>query len=225
MKTREILTSGLDIMGIAVDDPAIDRLCRYYEELAKWNLKMNLVAKASAQEILENHFLDSLTLLPHIRSLSAPKNLLDVGTGAGFPGLALKTVCPDLAVTLVEPRQKRVGFLRHIVRTLGLDNVNIIEARLEPGPDKHKNIKGSFSIITCRALTRIDTFLELVKKYSPEGGMVICMKGPKGEEEIENWGREKAKIPFALTATHTHELPFSKAARRLIVFTKADQRI
>ena len=111
---EDFLAQGLDLMGLALDNQpeALVRLALYFEELNKWNRKVNLVARTlDDRQILEDHFLDSLTLLeflaPEIRQRGT---LLDIGTGAGFPGLVLKAVCPQLPVTLIEPRQNRFFF-------------------------------------------------------------------------------------------------------------------
>ena len=107
MTCIKFLEQGSKELGLTLSPRQLHDLCLYYQELAKWSKKMNLVAKASMEETLASHFLDSLTLLPHL-----PENnfrLLDVGTGAGFPGLVLKIVCPKMDLFLVEPRSKRVA--------------------------------------------------------------------------------------------------------------------
>ena len=134
MECNEILEDGLGRLGLALDEAKVEALCVYFAELSKWNRKMNLVAHAAAQQVLEAHFLDSLTLLPFLRATDVQKKLLDVGSGAGFPGLVLKTVLPELEVTLIEPRQKRVSFLKHIIRTLGLKGVEVLAIRLDKNP-------------------------------------------------------------------------------------------
>ncbi len=109
---------------------AFDRLNLYFNELKKWGRKVNLIAKSSSdQQIVENHFIDSLTILPLL--VGANTHLLDIGTGAGFPALVCKAAYPELAITLVEPRLKRVSFLGHITRTLGLQEVKILSCRVE----------------------------------------------------------------------------------------------
>ena len=102
---EKILTDGLAQMKITVQGHAISSLAVYCRELLKWSTKINLVGKAPANVLLENHFLDSLALLPLIMEYAPTGPLLDVGTGAGFPGLVLKAVCPEVSVTLIEPRQ------------------------------------------------------------------------------------------------------------------------
>jgi 16S rRNA (guanine527-N7)-methyltransferase len=215
MSSSELLARGSSALGLALGREQIARLAFYLAELAKWNRKMNLVAKAPAEEIIDSHFLDSLTLLPHLPP--EKQELLDVGTGAGFPGLVLKAVCPPLALTLIEPRAKRTAFLRHIVRSLGLDRVEIIEKRLEPA------LAGQLPAspcITSRAVADIREFLALVAPFSPAGGTVICMKGPRAEEEIGEWQRSQPASPFRLEKVVRLTLPFSGAARNLVFFTR-----
>jgi len=217
MACREIIEQGCKELGIILrHEESINRLFCYYTELVKWNRRMNLVSQASEQEIVESHFLDSLTLLPHLNREDNPE-LLDVGTGAGFPGLVLKAACPELILTLVEPRAKRVTFLRHIVRSLHLENVDIVEKRLEPG------LSGQLkpcACITSRAVANISDFLELAAPFSTTHGSVICMKGPKAEEEISQWRTDHPASPYTLEKIIPLTLPFSRAMRNLVIFRK-----
>jgi 16S rRNA (guanine527-N7)-methyltransferase len=198
----------------------LPQLEKYFVELEKWCLKINLVAKAEAAQIIENHFLDSLTLLPLLepyKKEGAP-TLLDIGSGAGFPGLVIKIVCPWLRVILVEPRQKRVSFLRHIIRSLHLDNIDLREERLVEDKAQFQENYGQPDIITSRAVADIKTTLKMLSA-SPAKSKIICMKGPKAEAEIEEW-RKTAASPFTLIGHQRFTLPVSGAARALIVFAK-----
>ncbi|MEW6518502.1 MAG: 16S rRNA (guanine(527)-N(7))-methyltransferase RsmG [Thermodesulfobacteriota bacterium] len=218
MACREILEQGCQALGITLSHQpeSIERLVCYYNELVKWNRRMNLVAQASEQEMVESHFLDSLTLLPHLGSAGRPE-LLDVGSGAGFPGLVLKAVWPELDLTLVEPRAKRVTFLRHMVRSLHLEQVRIVDKRLEPAMAGQLP---TFACVTSRAVASIRDFLELAAPFSPPGGMVICMKGPKAEEEISQWQRDHPASPYSLRHIVSLTLPVSRATRKLVIFCK-----
>ena len=215
-----ILREGLARMDCALPDSAVATLCRYQAELSKWSQKMNLIAKAPLREVLETHFLDSLTLLPVLDELPAGGPLLDIGSGAGFPGLALKVARPSLAVTLVEPRQKRVSFLRHVIRALGLTNIEVVEERIEPGQETLKGEVRSFPIVTSRAFTAIAGFLACAAGLNPPGGAVICMKGRRAEEEVAQWQAIAPESPYTLTKTFETALPFSAIPRRLLLFTK-----
>ncbi|MFW8602002.1 16S rRNA (guanine(527)-N(7))-methyltransferase RsmG [Desulfobacterota bacterium M19] len=214
------LKNGLKALNIPAPEPAaLASLQRYFIELEKWGRKINLVARAAPEQIIENHFLDSLTLLPLIVGQKA-HSLLDVGSGAGFPGLALKIACPALTtVTLVEPRQKRVSFLRHVIRCLRLDNIKIIEERLREEKEAWPAY-GRPDIITCRALTAIGPFLNMITNCPPHS-TIICMKGPRLEKELKDWRHEDPASSFKHTRTLYFTMPGNKAERALAVFTKS----
>lgn len=216
---REQLREGCRILEIGLDAQAVERLFVHFTELGRWSGRMNLIARGMNQaEILENHFLDSLTLLP---LLGDPVNahLLDVGTGAGFPGLVCKAARPELTVTLVEPRLKRVSFLRHVIRTLGLTGVEVLAGRVED-----EAIVPSlpiFTHITCRAVTDSGAFLNMVSRLCAPSTTVICMKGPKWQQELLEQGSPSSVISFQQTGTVERELPFSRARRALLSFSRS----
>ena len=132
--SRDLLVRGAAQLGLAMDVAGVERLLVYLAELMKWSRRVNLIARDTPEaQVVETHFLDSLTLLPFLDG-AGEVHLLDVGSGAGFPGLALACVRPDARFTLCEPRQKRVSFLRHVVRTLGLANVEVVSAAVRVMP-------------------------------------------------------------------------------------------
>jgi 16S rRNA (guanine527-N7)-methyltransferase len=218
---KKILQQGLAAMSITLDSQAQARLEDYCGELLRWSAKINLVAKAELREIWETHFLDSLTLLRVLPPLgSAQLPLLDIGTGAGFPGLALKAARPELPVILVEPRQKRVSFLRHVIRTLGLKDIEVLCGRLEKGSAEVDGKTLAVPIITSRAFTDISEFLLHTDVVNPTGGRVICMKGPRAEEEINAWRLAQPESPYRLQEIIELTLPFSGKVRNLVIFSK-----
>jgi len=220
-QSKEILEEGLAAMGITLDGQARERLATYCDELLRWGAKINLVAKAPLREIWETHFLDSLTLLRVLPPLgSAQQPLLDIGTGAGFPGLALKAARPELPVILVEPRQKRVSFLRHVIRTLGLKDIEVLCGRLEKGSAEVAGQTLAASIVTSRAFTDLGEFLLHAEAVNPKGGQVICMKGPRAAEEIAAWRAEQPNSPYRLHEIVELALPFSGKVRNLVIFNK-----
>lgn len=213
------LAEGLPSLEISVDDAAAERLYTYFAQLKKWSRKVNLIAKGTGdREIIENHFLDSLTLLPFLQD---GDHLMDIGTGAGFPGLVLKAVMPGLRVTLVEPRRKRVTFLNHIVRTLGMEGVRVCECRVED----EKTLPSSLDVthITSRAVTEIGGFLEMTARFAQSGARVICMKGPRWQEELDGAAGPIKKGGFTCCDKRIFHLPFSGAERALVVFDKENQ--
>ena len=212
----EGLRGGCSAMGLPeLSDDALNRIFVYFKELKHWSRKINLIAKGAGDaEILEKHFLDSLTLLPLLDG--EKPHLLDIGSGAGFPGLVCKAVRPDLQVTLVEPRLKRVSFLRHVARTLQLGDISILECRVED--ETMLPSDGGFTHITSRAVNEIKLFLDMCSRFTGPGVQVICMKGPKWQEELAGWQKSSTNGHFTLVSQSNYVLPDSGGKRYLLVF-------
>lgn len=205
--SRDLLVRGGAQLGLAMDAAGVERLLAYLAELMKWSRRVNLIARDTPEaQAVETHFLDSLTLLPFVDETEAP-HLLDVGSGAGFPGLALACVRPDARFTLCEPRQKRVSFLRHVIRTLGLANVEVVAERVEAHlPDW----PGRFTHLTSRAVAEPAAFLPLVRPLVTPGARVLLMlaraEGLAGIDRL-------ASGPWRVEAERRFVLPFSGAPR------------
>lgn len=208
MKSEELLKKGASQLGVILDQQQVDALLLYFGELKKWNRRINLIARDTKDEqIIENHFIDSLTLYPMLAQESKV-NLLDVGTGAGFPGLVLAAVLPGASFTLLEPRLKRVSFLRHIVRTLQLTNVEIVADRIEAFAPKHA---GRFSLVTSRAVASPGSFLPMVYPFMERGATAVVMVAREERLlEIENLDH-----PCQLASVERFVLPYSGADRVL----------
>jgi len=217
---ENFLTRGLALMelSLAGQPEALSRLSLYFHELRKWNRKINLVARSlDDQQILENHFLDSLTLLSLLPTgTREQETILDVGTGAGFPGLVLKAACPALDVTLIEPRKNRFFFLKHIARTLALKGVEVLAVRLDEQIEARALSGRRFSFITSRAFTDIPRFISLASPYLEKGGRIVLMKGPGAVNEIKDLERQGRKQKFFVAGTQKFQLPFSKGVRLLV---------
>ena len=202
-------------MDIELTANGADQLFAYFNELKKWSRKVNLIARDTADDqIVENHFLDSLALLAFL-----PKGagLVDVGTGAGFPGLVCKAVRPDIELFLVEPRSKRVNFLNHIVRTLKLDEVHVFCSRVEDAKAVHE--ADSITHVTCRAVSDIKGFLEMTGAISVPNICRLCLKGPKWQEEMAEASETLQQYGCQTERVVEYTLPFS-GARRAIVALK-----
>ncbi|MBU0673454.1 MAG: 16S rRNA (guanine(527)-N(7))-methyltransferase RsmG [Proteobacteria bacterium] len=212
-----LLREGAGRLGVVLTDQAVDRLLRYAAELIKWNRRINLIGKGSEDTLIETHFLDSLTILPYC-NYPAP-GLMDVGSGAGFPGLAVKCAHPDLPVILVEPREKRATFLRHMVRTLHLEGIRIVEARLDENHPDLAPLRQNIPCITGRAVSSISDFLTLTAPFSTATGVVICMKGARAEEDLAAWQKGAQPGSYQLTDIRAIPLPFSGHLRQLVIFT------
>ncbi len=225
MHTSEIkyfLTRGINRMGLSLDnqEEVLGRLVLYFQELKKWNRKVNLIARTlDDRQVLENHFLDSLSLLTILDTENQnTETILDVGTGAGFPGMVLKVACPLLTVVLIEPRKNRHYFLKHIVRTLELRDVELLNTRLEETVELKELSGRKFSFITSRAFTDINRFVRLSASYLKPGGRIVCMKGPGAVKELEDLLQNNTCKTSYKEETRKFNLPFSKAERALVIF-------
>ena len=205
--SRDLLVRGAAQLGLAVDTAGVERLLIYLAELMKWSRRVNLIARDTPEaQAVETHFLDSLTLLPFLDG-AGEVHLLDVGSGAGFPGLALACVRPEARCTLCEPRQKRVSFLRHVIRTLGLVNVEVVAERVEAHlPDW----PGRFTHITSRAVAEPAAFLPLVRPLvTPATRVLLMLARAEGLAGIDHL----ASGPWRVDGAHRFVLPFSGAPR------------
>jgi 16S rRNA (guanine527-N7)-methyltransferase len=212
------LCRGASNLGLEIGIEPIQLLEHYFHELKKWNAVHNLVAKSTTdQQLVENHFLDSLTLIPSLGS--GDVQLLDIGTGAGFPGLVCGVVKDNLRLTLVEPRLKKVSFLRHIVRTLGMKGVDIRSKRIEDLREKIFADSSTPRIITCRALTGLAEFLKLIEPFAADGVEAIVMKGPRWEAEMASASEVLSHSPFALRKVEHLKLSHDGAQRVLLFFS------
>ena len=205
--SRDLLVRGGAQLGLAMDPAGVERLLVYLAELMKWSRRVNLIARDTPEtQVVETHFLDSLTLLPFLDG-AGEVHLLDVGSGAGFPGLALACVRPDARFTLCEPRQKRVSFLRHVVRTLGLANVEVVAERVEA---HLADWPGRFTHITSRAVAEPAAFLPLVRPLvTPAARVLLMLARAEGLAGIDRL----VSGPWRVDAEHRFVLPFSGAPR------------
>ncbi len=168
--------------GLILDEKAKERLNRYAELLVEWNEKMNLTAITDPKEIGIKHFLDSLLIF---KNSIIPQNakVIDVGTGAGFPGLVMKIARPDIKLTLLDGLNKRLTFLKAVCEELELD-AEFIHARAEEGGRK-KELREKFDISTARAVARLNVLSEYCLPFAKKGGSFIALKGPALSEELE----------------------------------------
>jgi 16S rRNA (guanine527-N7)-methyltransferase len=200
-EAADLLQEGLAELGIPCRESQRTAFLLYLAELKKWNRAYGLTSLRTERDIVIRHFLDSLLflrMLPgHVRTLA------DIGSGAGFPGLPIKIMRPDIMVFLVEPTQKKVHFLRHLCHMLGLQDVEIIGERVED--IKHLKVDAAVT----RALFSVRDFARKAKGIVSENGVLILSKGPGIEEELRGMTREHMTI-------EDFSLPFERAVRHLV---------
>ncbi|OGQ21870.1 MAG: 16S rRNA (guanine(527)-N(7))-methyltransferase RsmG [Deltaproteobacteria bacterium RIFCSPLOWO2_02_FULL_44_10] len=185
----------------------------YLKLLLKWNQKINLTSLTDPKEIRVKHFEDCLSLVPFVKNA---KRVIDLGSGAGLPGLVLKIVCPQLDVVLVEATGKKVSFLTTAIATLGLQGINAVQGRAE-SPEVQKSI-GTADIILSRATWSVADFLPIASSYLAEGGVIIAMKGPLAEKEIKE--AQKTVIQHQLILKKEHFYTLSSGEKRKLLFWK-----
>jgi 16S rRNA (guanine527-N7)-methyltransferase len=199
-------------LDLKVAPEAIPLLERLTDELLRWNSRRNLTAIIDRDEVLEKHIADSLTLLPFARQAT---HLLDIGSGAGFPSLPLKVVCPLLKVVSVDAVGKKVDFQRHVARILGLAGFTALHARAENLTD----YLAAFDLITARALCSLADLVELAGPLLAPGGRLVAMKGSEGCFEFMKH-QEALQEEGWSAVLHNLKLPVSGAARCLIELTR-----
>lgn len=188
---------------------------RYQQELLDWNTRMNLTAITNPEEVQIKHFLDSLSILsiydkPHTR-------LLDIGSGAGFPGLPLKIVRPDWQVVLLEATAKKVTFLQHVIEALQLQNVTAVHGRAEEFAHKQE-YRATFDLVTARAVAALPTLLEYAAPFCRIGGQIILPKKGELAEELARGERAARQLGAVFKADIAVTLPGLTDGRRLLVW-------
>lgn len=182
MIDRKLLKEGLKVYGIEASEDMVEKFDIFLSMLIEWNKKINLTAITDEKEIVIKHFLDSVSCLQS--GVFFPGNkVIDVGTGAGFPGLPLKIVMPDMELTLLDSLSKRVLFLNELMDKLGI-KVTIIHGRAEDYGVK-KGFRENYDIVLSRAVAPMNVLVEYTIPYAKVGGYTLCQKGPGIFEEVE----------------------------------------
>ena len=178
---EQILKEYLKEIKIELTKEQIEQFYKYMELLLEWNEKINLTAITEPKEVILKHFVDSLTIVKYIENGTS---LVDMGTGAGFPGIPLKILRPDIKITLVDSLNKRINFLNEVISNLKLKNIETIHSRAEEF-GKNKKYRESFDIATSRAVANFSTLSEYLIPLVTKNGKVIYMKGSDVKEELE----------------------------------------
>ena len=211
----ETFIKEVEKLNISVTKENLAYLAKYKDLLVEYNKKFNLTAIKSDEEIYLKHFYDSLTLIKAY-SLNGNLKLLDIGTGAGFPGLVLKIFYPDLELTLLDSNHKKIAFLEVVIKELNLKNVTCINSRAENLP---KTYREYFDIVTSRAVAHLRILLELSIPYLKVGGKLIAMKG-LSEEEIKESAKILEKLDSTIVDTIKFNLPIEGSNRSLVIVQK-----
>ena len=209
-----ILREGFAQLGIAIPETAPALLRGYYEYLTERNQVMNLTAIEGEEDTARLHFLDCGAMLQYVPLEG--KTLLDVGSGAGFPGLVLKILSPSTKITLLDSLQKRVTFQQEVCEKLALTNIRCIAGRVEEVPD----IRGRFDVVTSRAVARLNTLCEFCLPMAKVGGVFAAMKGPTPEEELEEAAKAIRLLGGKLERVEKYTVPGTDATHSVVIIQK-----
>lgn len=208
----QTLTAGLPGLGLTLSDETAQRLCDFGQAVVKQNEVMNLTAITEPDQVAKLHLLDSLSVLK-TADLKG-KRLIDVGCGAGFPGVPVKIACPEVELTLLDSLGKRMNWLEQILPTLGVD-AECITARAEEFAEKRRE---SYDFATSRAVARLNILLELTAPFVKVGGAVLAMKGSAAREELAEAKNAIAKLGLKLETVE--DFPVDGTAHSVIVLRK-----
>lgn len=205
-KDLDLLIDGLQRMALKLSDQMIDQLMTYLNLVEKWNRVYNLTAIRERDEMIKLHFLDSLSILNHVHV----KNILDVGSGAGFPGIVLAITKPELKVTVMDSVNKKTTFMQQVKSELALTNLDVVNSRVED----YQPIT-LFEAVTSRAFSNLKNMMSLTQHTLQKEGMWLAMKSKDVKEELEEFEKNQyTLIPL--------EVPFINAERYLVILKKDD---
>ena len=196
----------------------LDNLEKYYNLLIEWNEKINLTRIVEKDQVYLKHFYDSLTISKVI-DLSNELTLIDVGTGAGFPGIVLKICFPNLKITLLDSLQKRITFLDEVIKELGLENINTVHDRAEDYAKKHRE---EYDIVTSRAVANLRVLSELCIPMVKVNGYFVPMKA-NIEDELNEANDIIHKLSGKLEKVETFNLPIEDSIRNILLINKIDK--
>ncbi|NCW35853.1 MAG: 16S rRNA (guanine(527)-N(7))-methyltransferase RsmG [Methylophilaceae bacterium] len=203
-KDRDLLIEGSQRMDLALSDQVIDQLMTYLDLVEKWNRVYNLTAIREREEMIKLHFLDSLSILKHVHV----KNVLDVGSGAGFPGIVLAITKPELKVTVMDSVNKKTTFMQQVKSELSLMNLDVVNSRVE---DYQPTTL--FEAVTSRAFSNLKNMMSLTQHTLQKEGVWLAMKSKDVKQEVEAFEKNQyTLIPL--------EVPFINAERYLVILKK-----
>ena len=213
---KKILCEKMQDINIILSEMQVEQFFKYMNLLLEWNEKINLTAITDENEIILKHFVDSLTICKYLENKNS---LIDVGTGAGFPGIPVKIVRPDLKIVLLDSLNKRVKFLNDVIEKLDLKNIVALHGRAEEVARKPE-YREQFDIVTSRAVANLSVLLEYLVPFVKVGERCICMKGAEIEEELNSAGKAMMVLGAKIDKVDDFLLPGSDMRRNLVILKK-----
>lgn len=216
---RNLIKNGSTQLNIPLNENQIEQLCKYAELLVSWNEKINLTAITDDEGIATKHFLDSLTAL---QTGCVKGKVIDVGTGAGFPGLVLKIAKPEIELTLLDSLNKRINFLNSACEELNIDGVECVHARAEDG-GRGRQYRSGFDTVVSRAVANLTVLSEWCLPFLKQGGYFLALKGPLADEELRDARRAITVLGGKVEDVFEAEIPFTDLKHKIIIIKKVGQ--
>lgn len=203
-------------INVLLNEEQLDKFYKYMNLLLEWNEKMNLTAITDEDGIILKHFVDSLTVLEYLKDA---KSIIDVGTGAGFPGIPISIMNSDKNIVLMDSLNKRINFLNDVVEKLNLDNVRTVHSRAED-LGQNNMYRQMYDVVISRAVANLTTLVEYMLPLTKIGGMCICMKGQEIVDEIKNSEYAIELLGGEIETIDEFCLPNSEMKRNIIIIRK-----
>lgn len=217
---KNLIEQNIGNLGLHLSSVQAEQFYEYYQLLAEWNQFMNLTAITEFEDVVNKHFADSLSII-YVKNLIDVDNLIDIGTGAGFPGIPLKIMFPHLKVTLLDSLRKRIDFLSHVSERLGLQDMEIIHGRAEdyarPGQKRER-----YDLCVSRAVANLSTLSEYCLPYVKIGGEFISYKSGEIEQELKAAKSAVFLLGGKIREQKSFELPKTDIQRSLVCIRKVN---
>lgn len=218
MENRALLRDCCEQMGVSLGEKETEQFMTYLSLLLEWNEKMNLTAITEPREVVLKHFADCLSLVPCVEWRDGMR-VIDVGTGAGFPGIPVKITCPEIELTLLDSLQKRIGFLQEVGSQLGLEGVHYVHSRAEDGGQNPQYREG-FDLCVSRAVANLSVLAEYCLPFIKVGGRLAALKGPDAAAEAEQAKGALKKLGGRLVEIKDVAIPHTDLSHKLVFIEK-----
>lgn len=219
----DLLIEGAKIYGLEFNDTQVKQFMRYKELLKEWNEKINLTAITDDEGIIKKHFIDSISILSS-GVIKDNISVIDVGTGAGFPGIPIKIIMPSVRVVLLDSLNKRINFLNTVISELGLSGIEAVHGRAEDFARKD-NFRESFDIATARAVANLAVLSEYCIPYVKVGGHFVALKGPAAQEELNESKNAIGTLGGKFIKVIETKIPEEELKHNLVIVEKINKTL